>query len=159
MDSNNEIDAIVEQLRADAVPSVPHISEQQIVPIEQVTDDNVNEYILKKTTENIEAGLDAVNSLKDIVITGQNPQEIAALASLINATTKALDSLNKINLQNKQLKSDKELKQMEVTAVKNFKPPTTNVLIATRDEVMTKLYDRSSKRERVDLIEDVDHQL
>jgi hypothetical protein len=159
MDSNNEIDAIVEQLRADSIPSTPHIQSREIVPQEQVTDDNVNEYILKKTTENIEAGLDAVNSLKDIVITGQNPQEIAALASLINATTKALDSLNKINLQNKQIKSDKELKQMEVTAVKSLKPATTNVLIATRDEVMSKLYDKTSKREKIELIEGTDPQL
>jgi len=96
--------------------------------------------------------------LKDIVITGQNPQEIAALASLINATTKALDSLNKINMQNKQIKNNIEIKQMEVSAAKNIKPPTTNVLIATRDEIMSKLYDKN-KRDKVELIQDSDPDL
>lgn len=157
MDSNNEIDAIVEQLRADSVPSNNQIVPSQ-TPIPDVNDDNMNEYVIKKATENIEASLDAVNSLKDIVITGQNPQEIAALASLINATTKALDSLNKINMQNKQIKNNIEIKQMEVSAAKNIKPPTTNVLIATRDEIMSKLYDKN-KRDKVELIQDSDPDL
>jgi len=158
MDSNNnEIDAIVEQLRADSVPSNNQIVASE-VPLPEVNDDNMNEYVIKKATENIEASLDAVNSLKDIVITGQNPQEIAALASLINATTKALDSLNKINMQNKQIKNNIEIKQMEVSAAKNIKPPTTNVLIATRDEIMSKLYDKN-KRDKVELIQDSDPDL
>ena len=157
MDSNNEIDAIVEQLRADSVPTNSQIVPSEI-PLPDVNDDNMNEYVIKKATENIEASLDAVNSLKDIVITGQNPQEIAALASLINATTKALDSLNKINMQNKQIKNNIEIKQMEVSAAKNIKPPTTNVLIATRDEIMSKLYDKN-KRDKIELIQDTDSDL
>jgi hypothetical protein len=157
MESNNEIDAIVEQLRADSVPSNNQIVPSE-TPLPDVNDDNMNEYVIKKATENIEASLDAVNSLKDIVITGQNPQEIAALASLINATTKALDSLNKINMQNKQIKNNIEIKQMEVSAAKNIKPPTTNVLIATRDEIMSKLYDKN-KRDKVELIQDSDPDL
>ncbi len=157
MESNNEIDAIVEQLRADSVPSNNQIVPSE-TPLPDVNDDNMNEYVIKKATENIEASLDAVNSLKDIVITGQNPQEIAALASLINATTKALDSLNKINMQNKQIKNNIEIKQMEVSIAKNIKPPTTNVLIATRDEIMSKLYDKN-KRDKVELIQDSDPDL
>ena len=157
MESNNEIDAIVEQLRADSVPSNNQIDPSE-TPLPDVNDDNMNEYVIKKATENIEASLDAVNSLKDIVITGQNPQEIAALASLINATTKALDSLNKINMQNKQIKNNIEIKQMEVSIAKNIKPPTTNVLIATRDEIMSKLYDKN-KRDKVELIQDSDPDL
>jgi hypothetical protein len=157
MESNNEIDAIVEQLRADSVPSNNQVVPSE-TPLPEVNDDNMNEYVIKKATENIEASLDAVNSLKDIVITGQNPQEIAALASLINATTKALDSLNKINMQNKQIKNNIEIKQMEVSAAKNIKPPTTNVLIATRDEIMSKLYDKN-KRDKVELIQDSDPDL
>jgi hypothetical protein len=157
MDSNNEIEAIVEQLRADSIPSNNQIVPSE-TPVPDVNDDNMNEYVIKKATENIEASLDAVNSLKDIVITGQNPQEIAALASLINATTKALDSLNKINMQNKQIKNNIEIKQMEVSAAKNIKPPTTNVLIATRDEIMSKLYDKN-KRDKVELIQDSDPDL
>ena len=143
MESNNEIDAIVEQLRADSVPSNNQVVPSE-TPLPEVNDDNMNEYVIKKATENIEASLDAVNSLKDIVITGQNPQEIVALASLINATTKALDSLNKINMQNKQIKNNIEIKQMEVSAAKNIKPPTTNVLIATRDEIMSKFQQKMS---------------
>lgn len=156
MDSNNEIDAIVEQLKADSISSsILTTTDNTAVPIPDVNDDNINEYVIKKTTENIEASLDAVNSLKDIIITGQNPMEIGALASLINATTKAIDSLNKLNMQNKNIKNSIQLKEMEVSAVKSIKPPTTNVLIATRDEIMSKIYDKP-KRERVELLPDIE---
>jgi hypothetical protein len=89
-----------------------------------------------------------VQSLKDNVLTGSDPKEIAALSQLINSATKALDQLNKINLQNKQSKTNVEIKKMEITAnSKNPKqlPQTTNVLIATRDEIMSQLFDKSKK--------------
>lgn len=159
MDSNNEINAIVEQLKADSITSDKSITvSNNEVPLPDVNDENINEYVIRKTTENIEASLDAVNSLKDIVITGQNPMEISALASLINATTKAIDSLNKLNIQNKNIKNSIQLKEMEVSAAKSIKPPTTNVLIATREEIMSKIYDKP-KREKVELITDVEEEI
>jgi hypothetical protein len=151
MDSNNEIDAIVEQLRADSIPATPQPNASS-EPAEKITDENINDYVLKKSVETVEAALDAVQSLKDIVITGQNPQEIGALASLINATSKSIDNLNKLNMQNKNIKNSLKLKQMEVAAVKGLKPPTTNVLIATRDEIMSGAY---KTKERVELIQDI----
>jgi hypothetical protein len=104
----------------------------------------------------VESTLGAVQSLKDNVLTGSDPKEIAALSQLINAATKALDQLNKINLQNKQTKSNEEIKKLEIAAnSKNPKlPQTTNVLIATRDEIMSQLFDKTNKKTNsIDMVE------
>ena len=62
--------------------------------------------------------------------------------SPINATTKALDTLNHINIQNKRSKTNVEMKKMELEANKMIAskiPQTTNILIASRDEILNGL--------------------
>lgn len=145
--SDNDIDSIIEQLKNDSVPSSVKKPETPQIK-EELTDDNVGDYVYRKSSELVESTLGAVQSLKDNVLTGSDPKEIAALSQLINSATKALDQLNKINLQNKQSKTNVELKKMEITAnSKNPKqlPQTTNVLIATRDEILSQLFDKTKK--------------
>jgi hypothetical protein len=149
MNNDNEIDSIIEELKADAVPADVKIAKHE--PVENVSDDNVGDYVYKKSAELVESTLGAVQSLKDNVLTGSDPREIAALSQLINAATKALDQLNKINLQNKQDKSNKEIKKMEIEANSKMPklPQQTNVLIATRDEIMSQLFDSKSQKKAI----------
>jgi hypothetical protein len=137
MDNNDEINNIIEQLKSDSVVS-------DIIPVEnqrseKVTDDNVDTFVYGKTVELVNASLGAVQTIRDSVLTGVDPKEISALSQLINATTKALDTLNQINLQNKKSKSNVEIKKMELEANKMIAskiPQTTNILIASRDEIL-----------------------
>jgi hypothetical protein len=112
-----------------------------------ITEDNINDYILQKTGNLIDAGLGAVSDLKDFVVQGQNPDEIAALSELISSTTKAIEALNRINLQNKKAKTDKELKSMDIEGKKaiagslpgnNITNNTVN-LVASREEIFKQL--------------------
>jgi hypothetical protein len=148
MSSNNtsEIDSIIQELKADE--TTPVVRKLDPIQVENVNDENVGEYVYKKSAELVESTLGAVQSLKDNVLTGSDPREIAALSQLINSATKALDQLNKINIQNKVNKSNVEIKKMEIEANINrpLIPNTTNVLIATRDEVMKQLFDKPNKK-------------
>ena len=153
MDNSNEIDSIIDQLKNDSVQN--STSPKRKPTLSGLTDETVNDYVYNKTAEVIESGLEAINNLKDSVMTGQDPKEISALAQLIGATTKALDGLNKINLQVKQHKNNIEVAKLESEGMKNIKASTTNVLaIATREEVMKKLFDKGSRTEKIELIED-----
>lgn len=146
MQDNNEIDSIIEQLKSDSVPS------SSIVPSENndnITDDNVNSFVYKKSVELVSASLGAVQTIRDSVLTGVDPKEISALSQLINATTKALDTLNQINLQNKKSKSNLEMKKMELEANKMIAskiPQTTNILIASREEILKGLGDKKQNK-------------
>jgi hypothetical protein len=146
MSNDNEIDSIIDQLKADAVPN--KTATPKNIETEEVNDENVGDYVYKKSAELVESTLGAVQNLKDSVLCGSDPKEIAALSQLINSATKALDQLNKINIQNKQSKSNKEIKQMEIEANANrpVLPNTTNVLIATRDEIMKQMFDKPSRK-------------
>jgi hypothetical protein len=154
MDSSNEIDAIVDQLRGDATSTQPKPTVK--TDIDNLTDDNVSEYVYKKTAEVIEVGLEAVNNLKDMVTAAQDPKEMAAFAQMLGAVTKAIDNLNKINLQTKQHKNNLEVARVEASGQKALPigTQTNNIMIATRDEVMNRLFDRPiNKKEKIELIE------
>jgi hypothetical protein len=151
MENNNEINDIIEQFKNDSVAS--DIKPKNIEITENVSDDNVDTFVYGKTVELVNASLGAVQTIRDTVLTGVDPKEIAALSQLINATTKALDTLNQINLQNKKSKSNVEIKKMELEANKMIAskiPQTTNILIASRDEILKGM---SSKK---DLLKDSD---
>jgi len=153
MNNSSEIDSIIQELKADEV--TPVIVKSTPIEVEKVNDENVGEYVYKKSAELVESTLGAVQALKDNVLTGSDPKEIAALSQLINSATKALDQLNKINIQNKVNKSNVEIKKMEIEANINrpMLPNTTNVLIATRDEVMKQLFDKPTRKSAGEIVD------
>jgi len=143
----SDIDTLLNELSSF---SFPQQSTAKSVPRgtpTHITEDNINEYILQKTGTLIDAGLGAVSDLKDFIVQGQNPDEIAALSELISSTTKAIEALNKINLQNKKAKTDKELKAIDIEGKKaiagslpgnNITNNTVN-LVASREEIFKQL--------------------
>lgn len=155
MSSDNEIDSIIEELKGSAVPA-EYAKPYKPTPTEEVNDENVGEYVYKKSAELVESTLGAVQNLKDSVLTGSDPKEIAALSQLINSATKALDQLNKINIQNKQSKNNIEVKKMEIAANADRPqlPNTTNVLIATRDEIMSQIFNpKAPKKQPLEIVD------
>ena len=96
---SDNLDTLLNELSSFEMPT-----NKQVVPSNtmEVTDDNINEYIVKRTSSLIDTGINAIEDIKDYIIQGQNPDEIAALSELINATTKSIEALNRINLLNKK---------------------------------------------------------
>jgi hypothetical protein len=158
----SDIDTLLNELSSF---SFPQQSTAKSVPRgapTQITEENINDYILQKTGTLIDAGLGAVSDLKDFIVQGQNPDEIAALSELISSTTKAIEALNKINLQNKKAKTDKELKAIDIEGKKaiagslpgnNITNNTVN-LVASREEIFKQLLN-DVKDEPIEVVESV----
>jgi len=143
----SDIDTLLNELSSFSFPQQTTAKSVPKGTPTQITEHNINEYILQKTGTLIDAGLGAVSDLKDFIVQGQNPDEIAALSELISSTTKAIEALNKINLQNKKAKTDKELKAIDIEGKKaiagslpgNNITNNTNVLVASREEIFKQL--------------------
>lgn len=148
---NESIDTLLEELSSFSYSSTKNTIKHETI---EINDDNINEYILKKTGNLIEAGLGAVEDLKEYIVQGQNPDEIAALSELISSTAKAIESLNRINLHNKKAKHDKEIKKIDIEGKKeiaNLLPGhqtvNNNVIVASRAEILDRLFSESEKKE------------
>lgn len=156
----SDIDTLLDELSSFSMPQTTAKSVPRGTPT-TITEDNINDYILQKTGALIDTGLGAVSDLKDFIVQGQNPDEIAALSELISSTTKAIEALNRINLQNKKAKTDKELKAIDIEGKKavagmlpgnNVTNNTVN-LVASREEIFKQLLNNLEEEPVVEVIE------
>ena len=143
--SEDNIDTLLESLSSfDFKNITPKETNKKVSGL---ADEDVNQFILNKSKELIETGVSAVQDLMPYVQQGQNPDEIDALANLMSATTKAIEALNKTNLIDRKADRDEKIKKMEIEARKELAQAqgnktinhNTNVLIASREEIMKKL--------------------
>jgi len=109
-----------------------------------LTDDNLNEFILKHSQELVQNSLIAIQELKDIVGKTFDGKLITSFADMVKATTGALDTLNSIQLEKNKQKASKEMKLLEIESRKNLKAGPSkvvnnNVLVATREEIFKML--------------------
>lgn len=158
----SDIDTLLDELSSFSFPQTTTARSVPRGTPTNITEDNINDYILQKTGNLVDAGLGAVQDLKDFVVQGQNPDEIAALSELISSTTKAIEALNKINLQNKKAKTDKELKAIDIEGRKavagmlpgnNVTNNTVN-LVASREEIFKQLLN-DVKDEPIEVVESI----
>jgi hypothetical protein len=141
---DNEIDALVNELQNDntmTTLSQPNSAEEL-----KLTDENVNDFILETTGKLVQSGLKTIESLKSVIQTGFDPEELTAYSDLMKSVITAVDTLNKVNLQNKKGKTSKEIKQMEINnKVKESKGGNTNVLVMTREDVIKNFLDKNKE--------------
>lgn len=106
-----------------------------------VTDENVNEFILEYGSRLVKDGMDAIDRVKPKITSGQDADEISALSELMRAMNSTLGTLTKISLQNKKEKSEKANKELEYVHKKELGPSTTNntVIVGTREDIFKQL--------------------
>lgn len=120
---------------------------------EPVKEEDLGDYIIKKTTTLVDQTMSAFKDIKNIAVASNDPDTISALADLVKAANSAIDSLNKINMQNKKLKSAKEVAAIYAAAKakEDKQPPSTNIItIGSREEVLKILDQAKQKSSAID---------
>lgn len=104
-----------------------------------LTEEEINQFIIDKAATLIQESMVAMAQLKQSVVAGSTADDIKSYAELIKAVSLSIDTLNKLNLQNKKATSDKELKQMDLDhrgELEGAKNVTNNLLIASREDII-----------------------
>ena len=147
----NQIDDFIAGLN-----NTPEKTESIQVPIEVVkvnvpkTEQDIQDFILKNSAELATLSVKSVKDLQQVVTATGDPEQMASLASLIAAGAGAIETINKIHLQNKKTEANKDLKKIEIEGKKeiqrlkndgylNLPQGNTNVLVATREEIIAQL--------------------
>jgi len=101
------------------------------------TKDNVEEFVLRNSSEVVNSAMNILKSFEGAVQHIQSPDEIAAYSELVNASTNALDTLNKIVLQNKKAEAAKEVKQLDIQSKQQLQANDHKMkLMASREDIM-----------------------
>lgn len=115
------------------------------------TKDNVEEFVLRNSSEVVNSAMNILKSFEGAVQHIQSPDEIAAYSELVNASTNALDTLNKIVLQNKKAEAAKEVKQLDIESKQQLQANDHKMkLMASREDIMKMIMQEESETIDVD---------
>ena len=116
---------------------------------ETINEDNVDDFIFRKSSTLIQQGVDTIEAIKGTVLSGADAETIEAYSKLMSSVAGSIEILNKINLQKRKEKAAKALKQMDLDSSKKLldkydgttqiQHQTNNILVASREEIMRAL--------------------
>tara|TARA_Y100000310_G_C20067217_1_gene527680 strand:- start:73 stop:537 length:465 start_codon:yes stop_codon:yes gene_type:complete len=101
-------------------------------------------FILDNSAKLIRDSLDTLGAVKDYVMASPDAESVHSLAELYKASSTALDTLNKILIQNKRVEGQVAVKVMDIEAKKQLSQGTEQAKITfTRDEIFEKLFKKA----------------
>jgi hypothetical protein len=143
----DEIDDLVSQLK-DSSSTVNQTAFERV----ELSNDNLEEFVLKSSGELIQDSLEILGNVKDYTANAPDARETTSLAELIKAASSAIDTLNKVLIQNKRSDSQKEIKQLEIEARKGIAMADNQTkILLSREDIMDKLLKDSNA---IDITED-----
>lgn len=127
---------------------LPKLDEIKVVPPK--TDDEMKHFVLKHSAELVENSVKSIMELQKLTVATGDPEMMAGLASLIAASTGAIETVNKMHILNKKFEDAKELRKLDLDGKKelqklkndgylNLPAGNTNILVATREEIIAQL--------------------
>ena len=101
---------------------------------------DVEQFVINNSGHLVQQSLEVMDNVKDYIMASGDPDSISALSELIRASSGAIESLNKIVVQNKRSEAALTAKKMDVTAKYAIEDKKNeNALIASREEVFKKI--------------------
>ena len=148
MDHKVEVKNLLEQLKEEQALAAPAREPENKLEKEQIED-----FVIQQSARLIKETNELILSMKDYIAHSPESKEILALSELIKASTSAIDTLNKINLNEKKNQTAKQIKLMDIESKKQLKEAASdpNRVTFTREEILKKLMDSSISIESVTL--------
>jgi len=150
---NDEIKSLVDQLKDN---TVVNNSIQQAPEQFHLEKEDIEDFVVQNSGKLINESLDVMNNVKDYIMASGDPDSISALSELIRASSGAIESLNKIVIQNKRSATTIAAKKMDIDSKHAIEEKKSeNGLIGTREEIFKKILDDA----KVIDVQDVDPNL
>ena len=116
--------------------------------------EDVEQFIINNSGKLISESLDIIQQVKDYVAAGPESRDMLAYAELVKASSAAIESLNKLVIQDKKSETIVKSKTMDIEARKELQSVEhSHIAKLTREEVLKKLIE-DSKIIEADVIEE-----
>ena len=150
-DENDNFDFLINELKNNTNIPTPE-------PKKEITvkEEDLGDFIVKNSANIIQNGIEMIEELRTKITQATDADTICAFSDLIKASANALEVVNKINMQNKKIKAQKEITQMEIDAKLQLGPgqkiTNNNVVIAaTRERIFELIKNELNKEKIIDV--------
>ena len=102
--------------------------------------DKLEEYILNTSGRLVQDSLDMIEVVKERVASAAEPDDVASLSELLKASTNAIETLNKVLIQDKRTLTTLTAKTMDIESKKEIAENDNKTkLMASRGEIIDRI--------------------
>jgi len=115
--------------------------------------EDVEQFIIQKSSKLIQDSLELIDNMKEVVHHMPEAENVSSLAELIKASTGAIETLNKLVVQDKKSNTTIKAKQLDIDSKKQLlEADQQHALMLSREEVLDRLLKKANVIE-VDKVE------
>jgi len=142
-EKDDPINSLISQLRTASEASNELSSQSAAMP--DINRDNIEEFVMQTSAHLVNKSLETMQMYQEMINTAPNADDVDAYSNLVGATTKAIDGLNKLVIQDKRSKSSKDIKNLELAGKKELQATQaiSDAYVASREEMFKKLMDET----------------
>lgn len=122
-------------------------SDKEINPLKK---EELEKFVVEKGGKLVEDSIEMIKNVKDYIISSPEAKDVDAFASLIAAASTAIETLNKIAINDKKSETIITAKKMDIEARKELKQEdTAQKLLSTREQIFKALIDNAKKEDSI----------
>jgi len=113
--------------------------------------ENLEEFLLKYSGKLVKGSVDYVDEVKQFITSAPDSRDLEAFSKIVGASAAAIESLNKILINNEKNKTVKEVELLKIEAKKQLTDANAEkkVLTMNREELLNKLIDDATVVEEI----------
>tara|TARA_R110002050_G_scaffold98778_2_gene205073 strand:+ start:162 stop:617 length:456 start_codon:yes stop_codon:yes gene_type:complete len=106
--------------------------------------EGLEDFLLQHSGKLIKGSVDYVDEVKQFITSAPDAKDVEALSKLVGASAAAIESLNKILMNNKKIEATEKLKIMDIESRKALQDADNeNKLLLNREDLMKQLIDNA----------------
>ena len=106
----------------------------------EISREDLEDFVIKQSSKLIQDSSEMIDNMKEVVHHLPEADNMSALSELVKASTGALETLNKIVIQDKKSKTTIKTKEMDIESKKELQQSDqSHSLTMSREEVISKL--------------------
>ena len=142
MDNINP-DDLISQLKN--LPADSKMLERTATEYPELSKEDVEEFVINKSSKLIQDSLELIDNMKEVVHHMPEAENISSLAELIKASSGAIETLNKIVIQDKKTDTTIASKKMDIESRRELQTSDqSHALTMSREEIMARLINDKS---------------
>ena len=111
----------------------------------ELSKEDVEEFIINKSSKLIQDSLELIDNMKEVVHHMPEAENVSSLAELIKASTGAIETLNKLVVQDKKSNTTIKAKELDIQSKKQLQSSDQqHALMLSREEVLDRLLKKAN---------------
>jgi hypothetical protein len=151
VNNDDDISSLLDELSSFNLPTVnTQRATQDETPLNP---EDLQQYFLNKSKVLVDTTIGAIQDLTPGIVAGSDAKEIEALSKLASSAAQALEAIQKTALIDKKADRDEQLEYIKMEGKKEIaklaqgpqKITNNNILLASREEIMKKLFGQNGE--------------